>query len=265
MDNLAYYALAAGGIAILSVAIMAVIAYDRFDRLQRGMYGLEKKIVAVEARLNRQRSQPDNAMGSHRGMGTDSADYRVTLFSQERQEPLHAPPSRAKAPTPAHFTDPSKPIAEVSPTGEERMRYIAEPSVSHLPEAESAEAADLFSVELVQSIYRTWCRSSERPQSTSGVEVSPLEYVRIELSSEIGARPRHILRTASQLSEFVRFSEPGATSGLVLPDVEAHYSPVVAHLFPGLSRTEFAQTESLSALTPVQVKKRGDTSEWVQA
>jgi hypothetical protein len=125
--------------------------------------------------------------------------------------------------------------------------------------AVSEEVTPPYSVNHVLEVYTRWCTDRKRPSPTNTMEIASLQYDG-KLESGDG-RSRHRLKDASQLAEFVRFSEPGSLVGVVLPDPDAHFTPVVAYLFPGLTRADYGQSSLLSGQAPVQIK-RATSSQW---
>jgi hypothetical protein len=151
---------------------------------------------------------------------------------------------------------PVSPLTDVSVV-EPASDLRAEVVVEH--DAAPVEVAPPYSVERVQALYQLWCTDRKRPRPTENMEIASLQYDGQLESSE--GRSRHRLKDASQLAEFVRFSEPGSSDGVVLPDPEAHFTPVVAYLFPGLTRADYAQAAHLSSQAPVRIK-RATPSQW---
>ena len=124
-----------------------------------------------------------------------------------------------------------------------------------IPEALEAD----YSGEAVRKLYRDWCRDGRRPASTSNIEIASLQYDRQVDGPE--GKKRHLLKEAPQLAEFVRFSPKNEGTGVVLPDLDAHFTPVVAYIFPGISRADYAQSERLKEQQPVTIK-RYSPSQW---
>lgn len=126
--------------------------------------------------------------------------------------------------------------------------------------ADLGETDPGFSVQHIQRLYTDWCRARKRPTTTTAVEIGWLQYVRAKPAMEHGGPPQHILRETEQLAEFVRFSPTDATTGLAFPNPDAHFTPVVAHLFPGLTHGTYTP-EVLSTLKPAGLKRR-DGLDW---
>lgn len=134
----------------------------------------------------------------------------------------------------------------------------AEGVVAHPPAVAQGQAPPVpFSPQHVASLYREWCREGVRPRSNGSIEVVHTTFSATSASSPDGNK-RHVLRDADQLAEFVRFSPPGDASGLVFPNPDAHFTPVLAHVFPGLTRVDFEQRHSLAVVAPVTVRRRPD-------
>lgn len=109
-------------------------------------------------------------------------------------------------------------------------------------------------------LYLAWCRGGPRPRSNDAIEFAYARYGRSEPPAETGGKATHIVTDAPQASEFVRFSEPGAAEAILLPTPTAHYTPVMAHVFPGLTRDVFTP-QHLETLEPSLVRRR-DGGEW---
>lgn len=119
-----------------------------------------------------------------------------------------------------------------------------------------------YSLELVQRLYRDWCAALSKPEIPASVDVRLAEYAFLEPATPQGGAATHVIRDTSRMGEFIRFSAVGADVGVVLPNPTAHFTPVVAHLFPGLTRDAYEGSVSgLTALGPVSVKRRTPT-EW---
>lgn len=129
------------------------------------------------------------------------------------------------------------------------------------PELES-ETLVPYSLDLVQRLYRDWCTALSKPEIPASLDVRLAEYAFLEPAPPQGGAATHVIRDTSRIGEFIRFSAVGADVGVVLPNPTAHFTPVVAHLFPGLARDAYEGSVSgLTALGPVSVKRRTD-SEW---
>jgi hypothetical protein len=126
------------------------------------------------------------------------------------------------------------------------------------------EALDEFSPELVMQLYAKWCLDRVQPQSTERLEIGALTYDTSDPGSVLGGSKRHILRNSKQVAEFVRFSPADSSQGFILPNPDAHFTPNIAHVFPGLSREDLDNPASLLSRAPVPVKRRNDTQWEVQ-
>jgi len=127
------------------------------------------------------------------------------------------------------------------------------------PNANAPPHSAPFSEQDVRQLYALWCRGGGQPPATRSLDIGSLHY---ESSEQATAGKRHLLRDANQMAEFVRFSKPESESGLVFPNPDALFTPVVAYLFPGLTRTDYAQKESFAEIAPVSIK-RVSSSRWV--
>ena len=142
------------------------------------------------------------------------------------------------------------------------------PHVAEAPEdlgvgevSEVADAGFHFSVESVREAYSTWCTSEIPPAFGTRLEIGALEYAGAEERPGFGGSPTHILRDAKLAGSFVRFAEPGAQNALVFPHPRAHFSPAMALLFRGLSKSDFNEPRKLGSIDPVNVRRR-NSSEW---
>ena len=109
-------------------------------------------------------------------------------------------------------------------------------------------------------LYVAWCRGGSRPRTAADMEFAYVRYGRAEPPASIGGKATHVLTDAPQAAEFVRFSEPGSAEAMLLPTPTAHYTPVMAHVFPGLTRDVFTP-QYLETLEPSLVRRR-DGAEW---
>jgi hypothetical protein len=125
-----------------------------------------------------------------------------------------------------------------------------------------AETVESYSLDLVHRIYGDWCAALSKPEIPSSLDVKLAEYAFLEPPPPQGGSAIHVIRDTAKIGEFIRFSAFGADVGVVLPNPTAHFTPVVAHLFPGLTRDAYEVNGSgLIALSPVSVKRR-TSSEW---
>lgn len=170
------------------------------------------------------------------------------------------PPSSESRPSDTVTEEHSTAPTPVAPNAVEMSAELHEPSVTepaHPPQPQ-------FSDGLVRDLYSRWCSSGTRPHAAENVQVVPLRYLRSEAPREYGGPQQHILQDARQVAEFVRFSQVNSDVGLVLPNPEAHFTPVVNYLFPHLTRSDYETPSTLSALVPIRVQKRG-AEEWEAA
>jgi hypothetical protein len=119
-----------------------------------------------------------------------------------------------------------------------------------------------YSLDLVQRLYREWCKNQEKPSIPPNLDLSMMEHVRVETSPVSGAQSVHVLKDTNKSAEFIRFSAAGSDVGIVLPNPTAHFSPLVAHLFAGLTRAAYDNSGmGLVNLTPVSISRYGNL-EW---
>ena len=118
-----------------------------------------------------------------------------------------------------------------------------------------------FSEGLARELFERWCQASVRPASTSRLVMGFLQYARAEPAKEFGGAAMHILRDAAQIAEFVRFSEIGSEEALVFPTPEAHFTPVMNHLFPDLTAALMDTPTAIATIAPVHMRRRSAT-EW---
>jgi hypothetical protein len=131
------------------------------------------------------------------------------------------------------------------------------------PNAEEiAEAAPPeYSLTLVRQLFLEFSHTGRAPRCPPTIELARLVYGRAHAPAEIGGPARHVLVDTSRGGEFIRFSRPNAADGLVFPNPEAHYAPVMRNLFPTLAREDYGSPSALSAIEPVRVQRRAD-SQW---
>jgi hypothetical protein len=118
-----------------------------------------------------------------------------------------------------------------------------------------------YSEQLVTRLFQDWCRSGERPEPPSTIEFCMAEFVRSEGPTIQGTRSVHIVRDTEKTAEFARFSALRSDKGHVVPNPRAHYTPVVAYLYDGLSREQYENPVALASVRPVRVQRR-EGAEW---
>lgn len=161
----------------------------------------------------------------------------------EEQRPPAFPSSDAAKPI---GSSPQLPADVAVPLMEASSEKVEEPPFSE------AHARELFA---------RWCDDAARPMSTSQTEIRFLQYARSEPAKEFGGRPMHILREEKQVSEFVRFSRMGGGTGLLFPTPEAHFTPVMNHLFPTLTAAAMDNPAAIASIDPVHIRRRSPI-EW---
>lgn len=171
-----------------------------------------------------------------------------------------SPPNGNDAAARAHTSTVGEPTNEESDTKKEHEPKgdRPEPPTQTDPDfgvgSEAAESPP-YSLELVQQLYREWCKNRVQPRTTRSLAVVMAEYLSAENAGAAGATVRTIRDTTS-VAEFVRFSAAGSTVGVVLPNPDATFTPVMAHLFPGLTRERHSDRATLSTAYPVSVQQR---------
>ena len=242
----ATYLIAQSLIGAIALTI-AVIAILRVRALAKRLTAVDHGIMIMMdalARLDGART-PLHSAASQLLPETAKGKGIAQLTDAEKGLAVTASDVRATQPVASQPVPPDDVIAEpIQPVGV---------GVSdNVPDAE-------YTVEAVRKLYRTWCRERNRPKATSQIEIASLQYDS-QLEGTNGSR-KHLLKDASQLSEFVRFSPKSGTTGVVLPDPDAHFTPVVAYIFPGISRADYAQNGRLEEQQPVTIR-RYSPSQW---
>lgn len=211
------------------------------------------------------RRRPRSAGSSHSTTARSGEDVRIRAL-ETRIEALERlrltfPESEARAEVAAERHPPG---TEVEPPGSRGSAqvlapqppaeiFVEQPAVV----AQSLAEPEPFSPDVVASLFRSWCSGGARPRTNGAIEVVHTAFAATESGGMDGGK-RHVLRDADQLSEFVRFSPVGEASGLVFPNPDAHFTPVLAHVFPGLTRADYEQRSLLAELVPVTVRRRPD-------
>jgi hypothetical protein len=227
---------------IAALAAMTEVKSTKRSQLARDL-AVEKLQESV-ARL--QASDATKSIVARTAPDTSASEHEM-----DRERPRE--PARVGEPVTA-------PDGEVTASPSKAAPTLAEPLVDAAAWSEPlVERHPEYSPELVRTLYRNWCRDRTRPKSTSNMEIASLQYDGRAEGAE--GRSKHRLKDASQLAEFVRFSGKGASNGLVLPDPDAHFTPVVAYLFPGITRADYSQSERLGEQEPVPIK-RCSPSQW---
>lgn len=112
--------------------------------------------------------------------------------------------------------------------------------------------------ERARQIYRQWCTDGRRPAVTDVIEIGYLRYAGDNRTSEL-SQPNHVFCDDQAQGEFVRFSLPGADTGVALPNPDAYFSGTVHRiLFPTLSAETFDNHTELAALPPADIQKNAD-------
>jgi hypothetical protein len=122
-------------------------------------------------------------------------------------------------------------------------------------------AAPPFSLDLVRELYRRWTRERRRPPLPDTVAASPLRFAGSSRTNDWSPTV-HALQDHPQIGEFIRFSDTEERQAFVLPDPGASFSQLVHPLlFPELTAEAYGDPSQLSAVAPLQLRRR-DARTW---
>jgi hypothetical protein len=252
-------------VAVVIAILALVAAVASYRRVSSQHEASERR--PEEFRQSLLRSLPANQL--------EQLEWRVRKLEQEAHErrereieAYHVRSTRSHSAS-SEAAPPSPPLG-ANDSASEMPSTDAEASIdmheSRAPEqpGDGVDETPTFSSAFVSKIYAGWCQDHVRPASTGHLEVGALTYESTEGGGVLGVSKRHVLREVAQMAEFVRFSVPGSGEGLILPDPEAHFTPNVAHVFPGLTRDDYDNPVALTSRTPVVVRRRGEMQWEVQ-
>ncbi|HEX6372614.1 MAG TPA: hypothetical protein VF006_27085 [Longimicrobium sp.] len=224
-------------VVLLAVAIARILhVLDQLDSSLRELNAYKEGMKSAVTHVKEEAKKLVNATNEAHRLAREEGEANPG----DRPPPL-PPPAPPTTPVPPRPEDLDPPPLD---TREESARIPAPPRLGALHER-------------ARQIYRQWCTDGRRPVA-DGMEIGYLRYAGDDRTSELSL-PNHVFRDDQDQGEFVRFSLPGAETGVALPNPDAYFSAKVHRiLFPNLSPETFNNHAELASLPPADIQRNAD-------